>query len=218
MTWGRLRWAVGSAVAALGVVGACGYPNFTYGSGAGGNDATSSSVTLAGGGGHGGATISSTREAVTIAPASSSSSSSSTGMGGGPIAQVPCIDGHMCAPGKICCFNYADGTCDECLDLTGACGTDQDPSCGGPSNYARYNCNTNDDCNQAEGQVCCEDLACDQGVVVATSMVCSTVCMTGTGRRIACAIDADCPGSQTCQSVSFDYPGYGYCGSLALCP
>ncbi len=215
MTWARLRWTLGLGVAVAGAIGACGYPNFTYQSaGSGGGRATSSSST-GNTGGMGGA--SSSRTAVTIGSISSSTSTSSSGGGGaGVTAQVPCIDGSMCQPGQICCFNYSTIGCDECLDISGVCGVDQDQSCGGPSQYGRYNCNTNDDCDDKHGEVCCMNLVMDiDGNILAAATSCTANCTVSTGTRISCATKSDCPGNEDCQPVDFDYPGYGYCGMPA---
>src|SRR5262249_31929377 len=126
MAWPRVLWALGGVAASVGLAAACGYPDFTYLPPSGTDGPTTSSNTTTGpGGGQGGATTSS--RTASIASISSSSSTSSAGGGGGggagPVSQVPCIDGTMCDPGKICCFGYFGPDCDECIEIAGACGS-----------------------------------------------------------------------------------------------
>jgi hypothetical protein len=206
MAFRSLRWLAGGAVSAGVLIGACGYPDFTYGNGSGGGNVASTTSTTSTGGS--GGTSSSRTSTTTGGSTSTGHTTSSTGGGGAggamPKPTVTCFDQEtQCPTGQICCFDQQDAErdCDECAPTADDCGADLN-DCDPPQSYVRLTCDEDADC-AANDQVCCVHVS--EGLV--TGISCSNSCNKTTTFPV-------CSPKQTCAKGTcndLDFAGYGYC-------
>lgn len=200
-----LRWFAGAAVIASGVAGACGYPNFTYGSGGNSNSSSSSGVAHGGAGGGGAPATSTTMSATATSSTASSSSSASAGGGGSAMkGQVSCTaDETLCNPGQVCCVSESDTSCDKCFDDT-TCEDNRTLCQQAP--YDVYECDSDADCGAS--MHCCAQII--SGEIVQQVRCYSHACSDQTQTRQMCHDDNDCDAEYPSCS-DFSYPPYQVC-------